>query len=71
MHQPYWFGVKVEFMCTKCCAASIWRDAVNSTTEISSHCVPGVIPMAVILENGHLPFRAVAPSDAGIFLHQA
>jgi hypothetical protein len=33
MYHLYWFGAKVEFMCTKCCVTSVWRDAVNSTTE--------------------------------------
>jgi hypothetical protein len=47
------------------------RQHFHVRPRISSHRVPGVNPMAVILENRHLPFTAVAPSDAGIFLHQA
>jgi len=33
MYHPYWFGVKVEFMCEKCGVTSIWRDVINSSTE--------------------------------------
>lgn len=33
MAHPYWFGVKVEFVCMSCCITSIERDAINSTTE--------------------------------------
>jgi hypothetical protein len=33
MAHPYWFGVKVEFVCMSCCITSIERDAINSTTN--------------------------------------
>jgi hypothetical protein len=33
MAHPYWFGVKVEFVCMSCCITSIERDAINSTTD--------------------------------------
>lgn len=33
MAHPFWFGVKVEFVCMSCCLTSIERDAINSTTD--------------------------------------
>jgi hypothetical protein len=33
MAHPYWFGVKIEFVCMSCCLTSIETDAINSTTE--------------------------------------
>jgi hypothetical protein len=33
MAHPYWFGVKVEFVCMSCCITSIEKDAINSTTN--------------------------------------
>ena len=33
MFHPYWFGVKLEFVCSLCCITSVERDVVNSTTE--------------------------------------
>lgn len=33
MAHPYWFGVKVEFVCMSCCITSVEKDAINSTTN--------------------------------------
>jgi hypothetical protein len=33
MFHPYWFGVKLEYVCSLCCITSVEMHLVNSTTD--------------------------------------